>query len=281
VFSGLLTGRARSAEPPALDARVLSLAGEAHFARRALVLSPPSPRKDGYPVLVLLHGLLETASEALGLHAWSERYGLLDADARLRRGEVAPERPNRYLTEERAAAIDAELRRRPYHGFVLVCPVTPNVYKGGATAFNLDRYAAWIEKTLLPAVHESTPARRDPAATAIDGCSLGGYVALEVFLRKPELFGAVGGVQTAISEQLALVYADRLRKIVDRVGPRAVHIETSVWDPSLKAHQGMSQRLTELGVTHDLAVLRGGHDQNFLREIGALEMLLWHDRRLP
>jgi predicted esterase len=280
VCSGLWAAGAAGAPPP-LDARVLSLAGGAHFARKALVLSPTAPRKEGYPVLVLLHGLGETASESLGLHAWSDRYGLVEADARLRSGSIVPAHPNRYLSEERAAAIDDELRRRPYRGLVLVCPVTPNVYKGGATNLSLDRYAAWIEKTLLPAVRESAPVRRDAAATAIDGCSLGGYVALEVFLRKPELFGAVGGVQTAIGEPLAMVLTERIRAVVERLGPRAIHIETSVWDPSLKAHRAMSRRLTELGIVNDLTVLPGGHDQNFLREIGALEMLLWHDRRIP
>src|SRR5215471_9525576 len=202
---GLLGEGAQAASPVGLEARVLTLDGDPHIARRALLLTPQVPRKEGFPVLVLLHGLGETASEALGLHAWSERYGLLDADARLRRGEVIPDPPNRYLSGERAAAIDGELRQKPYRGFAVVCPVTPNVYKGGTTAYSLDRYATWIDRTLLPQVYESAPVRRDPAATAIDGCSLGGYVAMEVFLRKPELFGALGGVQAAFSEQLGLV----------------------------------------------------------------------------
>jgi len=265
----------------ALDAQVLSIPVAGRGPRRALVLTPRQvPRKDGWPVLVLLHGLAETASEELGLRAWSDRYGLLDADARLRSGSVAPKEPNRYLTPERAAAIDVELRGRPYRGLVLVCPVTPNVYKGGATAFSLDHYADWIEKALLPAVRSATPARKEAAAMAIDGCSLGGYMAMEIFLRKPEAFGALGGVQAAYGERMALVYAERLKAAFARTGPRPVHIESSLWDPSLKAHQEMSSRLHQLGVDNDLAVLPGGHDQTFLREIGALEMLLWHDRRI-
>jgi pimeloyl-ACP methyl ester carboxylesterase len=265
----------------ALDAQVLSIPVAGRGPRRALVLTPrQAPRKEGWPVLVLLHGLAETTSEALGLHAWSDRYGLIDADARLRSGSVAPKEPNRYLTPERTAAIDMELRRRPYRGLILVCPVTPNVYKGGATALSLDHYADWIDSALLPAVRSATPARRDAAATAIDGCSLGGYMALETFLRKPESFGALGGVQAAYGERMAMIYAERLRAAFARTGPRPLHIESSLWDPSLKAHQALNTRLHELGVDSDLAVLPGGHDQTFLREIGALEMLLWHDRRI-
>jgi hypothetical protein len=271
-----------AAEPDGeLERRVLSVPVGSRTTRQALVLTPRRlTRKGGFPVLVLLHGLAETASESLGLKAWSDRYGLVDAEARLRRGSVERASPNRYLSAERAAAIDAELRRRPYAGLVLVCPFTPNVYKGGATVIALDRYADWVTNALLPAVYGSSPVRRDPMSTAIDGCSLGGYVALEVFLRKPEAFGAIGGVQAAYGERMAEVYVRRLGEAVSKVGKRAVHIETSVWDPSLAAHRVLSEKLERAGVANDLAVLPGGHDQNFLREIGTLEMLLWHDRRI-
>jgi hypothetical protein len=276
---GLVDARAEDSAGD-LSRTILTLPVDATRTRKALVLSPRAARPGGYKVLVLLHGLGETANEALGLSAWSERYGLVDADARLRRGSVAGPAPNRYLTAERARAIDDELRRKRYEGFVLVCPYTPNVYKGGMTALMLDRYADWIAGTLLPAVRAASPARRDVASTAIDGCSLGGYVALEVFSRKPEFFGAVGGVQAAYGEHTASVFAARLREIVARLGPRSIHIETSIWDPSLDAHRTLSDNLRKAGVASDLTVLPGGHDQNFLREVGTLEMLLWHDRRL-
>ena len=230
-------------------------------------------------MLVLLHGLAETTSQSLGVHAWSDRYGLVEADARLRRGSVELEVPNRYLSEARARAIDAELGGGGGGGGLLVCPFTPNVYKG-ATYAMLDDYAAWIADTLLPAVRALAGVRRDPVATAIDGCSLGGYIAVEVFLRRPEAFGALGSVQGAFGERMAAAYAERLRATLDRVGPRQIHIESSVWDPSRKAHELLSARLDKFGVPHDLALLPGGHDQTFLKEIGALEMLLWHDRRL-
>jgi pimeloyl-ACP methyl ester carboxylesterase len=285
AYAGAIPGYfacgARAAAPGALDATVLTLPARHGSSRKALVLTPrTAPRKGGRSVLVLLHGLGETASESLGLHAWSDRYGLIEADARLRRGSVAPPVPNRYLSESRALAIDQELRRRPYSGPVLVCPVTPNVYKGGGTYAALEEYAAWIADVLLPAVRETAGVGRDPAATAIDGCSLGGYVAIEVFLRRPEAFGALGSVQAAIGERMAFVYAGRLRAVLDRVGPRQIHVESSVWDPSRKAHEILSAELDKHGVPHDLTVLPGGHDQMFLREIGALEMLLWHDRRI-
>jgi len=42
----------------------------------------------------------------------------------------------------------------------------------------------------------------------------------------------------------------------------------------------LSRALHERGITHDLAVLPGPHDQPWLRETGTLEMLLWQDRAL-
>jgi predicted esterase len=279
-------GRARAQSDPVpvdgLDVLDLELEGARGMPHRARVFYPKARRPDErFPLLVLLHGLAETESEAVGVRAWSDRYGLLAADRRLRHPPVVRERPGRYLSDERLAKMNARLTDRPFRGFVVVCPYTPNVYKEASTAAAVDRYAAWVKATLLPAARAAAPARGDAAGTAIDGCSLGGYVALEVFLRAPEEFGAVGGVQTAIGETPALLSAVRLRKAIDRVGPKAIHIVTSVWDPSLRVHEVWSARLKELGVPHELDILPGGHDQTFLREVGTLEMLLWHDQRMP
>lgn len=274
--------RAEPEPPPAdLDVRELTLDGDPKLARSALLLTPkdagPTER---LPVLVLLHGLGETWDEKVGRHAWSDRYGLVAADARLRRPPLTLPKPSRYVTEERLEAMSRELAAKPYRGAVLVCPFTPNIHKLPREPLALDGYADWIARTLLPAVRRESPvARGDAAGTAIDGCSLGGYMALEVFIRKPELFGAVGGVQAAMSERAGPLYAQLIRDAIDRVGPRAVHVETSSWDPELKGQEAFSHRLESLGVPHDYVVLPGGHDQIFLRERGTLEMLFWHDRR--
>src|SRR5258708_6374084 len=62
------------------------LDGGADLARRALVLVPRGlGAAQRVPVLVLLHGLGETSSEALGIRAWIDRYGLLTSHARLAR----------------------------------------------------------------------------------------------------------------------------------------------------------------------------------------------------
>jgi enterochelin esterase-like enzyme len=259
----------------------LVLAGDKKIARRSLVLIPKHVQKDEkLRVLVLLHGLGETGNENLGIHAWGERYGLVSCYERLRRPPVVRVSPKmRWFTDENLVSVNADLKKRPFRGMVLVCPVTPNPHKvGGARA--LDTYADWIADTLLPAVRKEANCATGAANTGLDGCSLGGYVGMEVFLRKPELFGTFGGVQAAFNVPAGIRYAEQLKKTIDRVGPRRIHIETSSQDPFKKANEALAKRLGELGVDHTLSVIPGPHNQPWLKEIGTLDMLLWHDRQL-
>ncbi|HMJ14729.1 MAG TPA: hypothetical protein VK524_25130, partial [Polyangiaceae bacterium] len=124
------------------------------------------------------------------------------------------------------------------------------------------------------------PAQGAGLHVGLDGCSMGGYVALEVFLRKPEIFGTFGGVQSAFSTGAAARYAERLASAVKRVGRLPIHLETSTADPFRKANEQLSRRLSALGVENQLSVVPGPHDQPWLREAGTLEMLLFHDRNL-
>jgi enterochelin esterase-like enzyme len=109
---------------------------------------------------------------------------------------------------------------------------------------------------------------------------MGGYVALEVFLRKPELFGTFGGVQSAFGSGAVPRYAERLRAALARAGKRPIHLETSTEDPYRRPNEQLSRALTAHGIENQLRVAPGPHDQPWLREVGTLEMLLFHDRNL-
>jgi pimeloyl-ACP methyl ester carboxylesterase len=262
-----------------LEQHDLRLEGDPRISRRSLLLVPKHlPKPENPAILLLLHGLGETGNERLGIHAWGERYGLVKAYERLRRPPLRRTLERRpYFSEERQAELNRSLAGDAFRGVVVACPVTPNPYRAGAGS--LDRYADWIEKTLLPAVRERAGVGKN-TKIGLDGCSLGGYVALEVFLRKPELFATLGGVQSAFNVPAALRYADALSKTLKKVGTRRLHIETSSGDPYRKANVTFSKKLRELGVENDLIVPPGPHDQPWLREIGTLEMLLWHERAL-
>jgi len=275
--------RSLAATPESSDftQRDLRLDGDKRIARRALVLIPkPVQAARKLRVLVLLHGLGETGNELLGIHAWGERYGLVRAHERLRRPPVTRTNKAKWFSDQQLASVNASLAKHPFTGMVLVCPVTPNPSKVGPAARTLDSYADWIEKTLLPAVHNEANCATGAENTGLDGCSLGGYVGMEVFLRKPELFGTFGGVQAAFNVASGIRYAGRLKQAIDRVGPRKLHIETSSQDPFKKANRALAKKLTELGVDHTLSVIPGPHNQPWLKEVGTLEMLLWHDRQL-
>lgn len=268
--------------PSAFDIVDLRLEGARDLARRATVLVPREVRVGvRVPLLLLLHGIGETKSEEAGVRAWIDRYGLVTCHTRLQHPPIGPETARGDLTAERAREINDELAGRPFDGkLVLVCPFTPNVWRSPDPRQALDRYADWIADVLLPEVRAKTPADVSPARTGIDGCSLGGFIGLEVFLRRPQLFGAWGGVQSALRETAAPAIANRLAGALAIAGPRRLHVETSTGDAFYRSNLALSRELKKKGIPHDLAVLPGPHDQPFLREAGTLEMLLWHDRAL-
>jgi enterochelin esterase-like enzyme len=260
----------------------LTVGGARDLARRAFVFVPEGiPANARLPLLILLHGLGETTSEDAGVRAWVDRYGLMSCHSRLAHPPIAPETSRGDLTAERAREMNAELATRPYDGqIVLACPFTPNVWRTHDPRRALDRYAEWIADSLIPEIGATAPVETGGARTGLDGCSLGGFVGLEVFLRKPELFGAWGGVQSALGESAAPSFATRLAAALEKAGQRRLHIETSTGDPFRKANVALSRELEKKGISHDRAVLPGPHDQPFLREAGTLEMLLWHHRAL-
>jgi hypothetical protein len=231
---------------------------------------------------VLFHGLGETLDPTTGVYAWVERYGLGTSYARLRRPPIArTSRRAELLPDDRCAALNASLAALPFRGMAVACPYTPNLMKMADA--DLDRYAAWIVEKVIPRAQADAPVLADPAHTSVDGVSLGGFVSLDVFCRRPEAFAACGAVQAAIGTGRATVFADRLAAAMGRGPARkatSVHVETSEGDVFRDANAALAKELGRRGVPSDLVVLPGQHDQVFLRESGTLEMLLWHDRRL-
>ena len=277
-----LTRRARADDDAPLSVAELPIAGAGRFGQKCLLLRPTRvPAQLPLPLLILFHGLGETGNEALGIHAWFQRYGLPEAYQRLSTPPVLRTLPRqRYLSDERLSEINRELAAAPFPDLAIVCPFTPNVLGKDPSSPVLDRYAEYIEHALLPAVRAATPTEDGSARLGIDGVSLGGYVALEVFSRKPELFGVLGSMQGAFGAQLAEVYARRIAEASAKFGPRRVHVTTSSFDPFRAAAERLAQRLRERGVSSTFTLADGPHDQTFLREVGTLELLLFQARAL-
>lgn len=280
LADGAAAARSQPPAPRDLEVRDLSVAGDRDLGRRFTLFIPkhlaPGER---VPLLVLLHGLGETGDERLGAYAWLERYGLGTAYDRLRAAPVARTSRRADWTDARLAEVNAALAAQPLRGLAIACPVTPNVSKAPSPAAALDGYARWLADVVLPRARAEAPVFDDARRTTLDGCSLGGFVGVEVFLRRPDLFGAWGGVQAAFGAHRAPSYADRLAAAIASAGPRDLHLLTSAGDPFREANAALAKLLTKKGVPHTLRVLPGPHDQPWLREAGTIEMLLWHDRR--
>lgn len=243
------------------------------------MLHPPD-RGTPLPGLVLLHGLGEWNHEGLGLRAQPELYGVAGADARLRAPPVSAARPRPdYFTLEHQARLNRSLARRPYRGLVLICPTTPNPFRQGSTA--VERFGDWLLERVLPEVRTFAPLGSGPGAVGVDGCSMGGAVALELFTRRPGRWGSLGVVQAAFSAASARDWARRLGRAVELTGHAVpMRLGTSSQDPYRDAHRALHRELDALGLPSHYAEQPGPHDQPWLREIGSLDMLYWHDRWL-
>ncbi len=272
----------QSRSPPDFTVMDIDAGSEGGVARRFTLFVPNHLGKDErVPLLVLLHGLGETYDTTSGVYAWVEHYGLGTAYARLRRPPLArTSRVQSLFTDERLARINAALAAQPFRGMAVACPYTPNVQKLPSPATALDAYAAWIADVVLPRARKEAPVIPDAAHTALDGVSLGGYVGIEVFLRRPDAFAAWGGVQSALNPVRLPSYAERLAGALGKAPRTSIHIETTEADPFRDVNTQLAALLSKKGVPCDFVVLPGPHDQVFLRESGTVEMLLWHDRRL-
>jgi hypothetical protein len=259
----------------------LRLAGPDAVVRQALVLAPAhGPPGQRYPALLLFHGRGEVGDAHAGMHAWRARYGLASAYAQLRRAplEVDAERA-RFMRPAQLAELQARLAEQAFRGLVLICPVTPRPHTGTHPEQSLDAYAEWIEQALLPRVRALAPVAQ-AACLGVDGCSMGGQVAADVFARKPHLFRTFGLVQPALDQARVPSLAQQLASAARRPGFAGIHLETSSEDPYRRRTEALGRQLRQLGVRHTLDVLPGPHTQGWLEAAGTLTMLAWHERML-
>jgi pimeloyl-ACP methyl ester carboxylesterase len=279
-FARAAFGTAPLREGAAFDVVDVALDADRRFGKRCRLLVPRGDSRTPLPVLVLLHGLGETKHERLGLDAWPTAYGASRAIERLFAPPIARER-EKLLSDVELEELNGALAAAPFSGLVLACPFMPNpwAFRGGPNVM-FPRYARFLEQSVLPAVRERVKnADATRAGTGLAGVSLGGYAAVEVGLRAPALFATVGTVQGAYGPAQASEYARRLAEL-GPAAPRGAYVATSSFDPYRAANERLGRKLAEHGLPARLSVRRGAHSQGFLREIGTLELLVWHDRAL-
>jgi len=273
--AGAAPALAKALESAELSLSELSLGGDPAFGRALLAVPrvlPPKPE-----LLVLLHGLGETVEQTMGSRAFAERYGLLTAVARLTHPPLALlDAQHDYFGPGRLAELNARLAQKPFRCPVLLCPFTPNTYKSRGDEV-LTRFASFVVGRLKAEVEQRTGATFPVARSMISGVSLGGYLAIELFLKSPEIFCALGTAQGAFGPQQAARYALGIEQATARVGKRRVEILTSSFDPYRRQNELFHKHLQRRSQASRLRVSPGPHDQRWLKESGVIEMLMSAD----
>ena len=237
-------------------------------------------KTERYPLVIAFHGKGESKlGPERGYKAWTERYGLLPAYEALLGGVLVREAFGGLVRDAELNALNAELKARPFKGVFVVGVFTPDLLPEVDHPERIEAYAEWVAKKLVPKAQRMFPViSEEPRQVGVDGVSLGGMVALEVGLRFPEVFGAVGTMQPAIRGREAEL-AERALRAQASV-PQSLRLLSSDQDPLLPVTRTLSAELRKRRVAHTLQVTPGGHDYAFNKGPGAIELLHFHDRAL-
>lgn len=228
------------------------------------------------PLVVALHGRGEAGRGLeVGARAWRDDYWIDKLDDRLRRGRIEAADVNGWAEPARLAAIGRSLENEPYRGVALVCPYSPAL--SDRSRAGAEPFGRFVISELLPRSRQALAISGSRTTTGIDGVSMGGRLALLVGLSHPEVFGAVGALQPAVSVGEAGELAD-LAKTASARAPQRLRLVSSHDDPFLEAVRALAAALEARDVPHELVVTPGPHDYAYNRGPGALELLLWHER---
>jgi hypothetical protein len=276
LLGALTTATPAGASVPAFRALDLRFDSGLREARVARVLVPAElDRRSEARLLILLHGYGAVASESRGLRAWQVEYDVQGAHERLRHPPLVATPSGSGLTDARCNELNTELARRPFGGMVLVCPLTPLPYFRSPI---VKKFAAFLSDELIPAVRSELSLQLSDVGLA--GVSMGGRVGLEVMIERADSFSALCGLQSHFERHEAGSYAERVARAFAASGPRRLLLHTSTLDPYLGANHALSQALARHDLAHDLRISPGPHTAGWVRDAGALEALLWHDRTL-
>ena len=247
---------------------------------RAVVIVPSWTKPDEkLPVLIALHGRGEANKGPVeGVMGWPRDYALLRAIERVCAPPLTSTDLEGFVDPKRLADLNRGLVASPFKGLIVVCPYLPDVDLRKPAP--MKDYGRYLLETVLPRVRAELPASSAPAATGIDGVSLGGAVALRVGLGNPEAFGAVGTLQAALGEDQVTEFTELAKSARAKNASLKLRLLTSKDDYFRGAISHTSSSWKAAGIDHDYADVPGPHDYPFNRGPGAIEMLVWHDRML-
>jgi len=188
-----------------------------------------------YPIVYLLHGLNQDETE------W-ETIGVIDA-------------------------LEQGMRLRVLGPMILVMPDFGRI--GGENTFPpADSYESVLLDELIPTVERTFCTIQNPTHRALGGISRGGFWAVSVALRHPDLFGVIGGHSASFDATNAPPAFNPLDLALDAAFlPEAglrIYIDNAAADPAGTELEIFSSRLSARGVPHTYVVNPvGGHDDDY------------------
>lgn len=274
LISLLLLASVAAAQPRGRARRtsVTGIERDGH-GEEVLVLLPEGVHAPGsLSVIVALHGRGEAVrGPQRGVRGWLDDYALERAFVAFARGRVTSSHVAEMATDAQLRQMGRLLHGHPFRDVAVVMPYTPDL--GGEVPGSpaIRAYGAWLVDVMLPAVRRALPAlSAESARTGIDGVSLGGMLALDVGLRRPDAFGSVGGIQPAVRGRLE-AYAP-----LATTATPCLRLASSAEDPFLRATRELSGAWRARGIAHELVEYRGPHGYSFNRGPGSVELLRFH-----
>jgi enterochelin esterase-like enzyme len=210
---------------------------------------PPCYGQDGraYPTLYLLPGNAHNAA------AW-ERYGLIAAaDALIAAGEIPP----------------------------LIVAMSDGGWIANQTSGGPGSFEMVVLNDLIPAVEQNYCVWAEPAGRALGGFSRGGYWALMIAFRQPELFVSVGGHSAALIDSHAGPDMNPQYTALSRdLGGLRVYLDIGERDWLRPQVERLHEDMTAANIPHAWALNPGEHTDIYWASHVA-DYLRWYGAAWP
>ena len=183
---------------------------------------------------------------------------------------------------------NSDVSKYSLQGLILVMPEGNSSFYLNAAKIPRDKYEDYLVRDLVADVERRFPALTGRAHRAIVGISMGGFGAIAMALRHPEMYVFAGGLSAAIdvperrfnwaragqwwflrkifgpmgSEERATRDPFALVKTVDAKVTPYLYVTVGAQEALFEPNRRFAARLTERGFAHEFHVKPGGHDWN-------------------
>jgi enterochelin esterase-like enzyme len=147
---------------------------------------------------------------------------------------------------------------------------------GGSNSFE-----GVVIKELIPHIEETYCAWEEPSARAIGGLSRGGYWALEIAFRHPEIFGSVGAHSAALFDEAAGSELDpAVTGLTTDLGDLRIYMDVGENDYTRAPIQALHESLEKASKDHRWVLNEGNHQDAYWSD-HVHDYLRWYTENWP